>query len=120
MRVRPGNRRAVIGQPSPHHVHLVILRHLDAQSELPHLRIGGVLVEQIDHLYRLRVVSDHALHELDVGRGGSHLRKVGGLRGVDGLRILARCAGLKDARARGGAAAGLATCDRGEKKDGDR
>ena len=38
------------------------------------VRVG----DEPDHLDRLRVVADHALHELHVGGRGPHFRKVGG------------------------------------------
>ena len=62
--------------------------------------------DQRDHLHGLRVVADHALHELDVGGGGLDLRQVGGLRRADGLGVLSRRAGLKDLSGGRGAAAG--------------
>ena len=64
---------------------------------------------QRHHFHRLRVVADHALHEFHVGRGGPDLREVGGLRGVDGLGVLAGRARLQDPGAgRRAAAGGLA------------
>ena len=45
------------------------LRLIDLVRELEHARIGAVGLRHPRHVDRLRVVRDHALHELDVGLG---------------------------------------------------
>ena len=76
-------------------------------AELAHLRPLGARLQQLGHLDRLRVVADHALHELDVGGGEADLRQIDRARGVDGLARLAGCAGLDDGRWLVGAAVGV-------------
>ena len=51
---------------------------------------AGARRHERDHLDRLRVVADHALHELDVGAGVLHLREVAGVRRVDHAARLPR------------------------------
>ena len=82
-----------------------------------------------DHLNRLRVVADHALHELDVVAGVLHLGEIGGLLGGDDLARLTGRAGLNDRRLRlddtwcgFGALCrrGSARAGRSEKQEGDK
>ena len=83
MRPRIGNLLAARLQPLAHHLHLVLLRDVDPQRQLAHIVGRGARRHQRDHLHRLRVVADHALHELDVGAGVLHLREIAGLRRGD-------------------------------------
>jgi hypothetical protein len=62
------HRLLPVGKPRPHHLDLVGLRDLDAQREHFHVVALCAGLEQLDHLDRLRVVANHALHEFDVGR----------------------------------------------------
>ena len=57
----------------------------------------------VGHLDRLRVVADHALHELDVRRGEAWARQRGCARRRQHFRGLSGCAGLDDGRRRAAA-----------------
>ena len=66
------------------------------------------VLSSVGHLDRLRVVADHALHELDVGRGVLHARQIGRLVGADHASGLSGRARLHDLRR----ASCVAGCDR--------
>ena len=87
-------------EPALHHVDLVLLRHVDPQRELLHVLGRGSRRHERGHLDRLRVVADHALHELDVGVDVLDVRQVGRRIGRDDAARLARRAGLNDRRPR--------------------
>ena len=74
---------------------------------MPSLRMSSQAVfclSSADHLHRLRVVADHALHELHVRLRVLHPGQIGGLRRADGLAGLAGRARLNQRRRRLGAA----------------
>ncbi len=85
-------------EPPLHHLDFVGLRHLDALGEQPHVVPAGALGQQGDHLERLRVMSDHTLHELDVGGRELHLREICGFLGRNRARRLSWGAWLDDGR----------------------
>ena len=60
--------------------------------------LARALVEQLDHLDRLRVMADHALHELDVGPGVLRLRQRSAAPAEMHLAVLAGRARLDDRR----------------------
>ena len=56
----------------------------------------GARLQQLGHVDRLRVVVNHALHELHVGRRGPDLREIARLFGADDAAGLTGRAGLHD------------------------
>ena len=59
-------------------------------------------LEQLDHVDRLRVVADHALHELDVGLAEPRLRQRGGAVRREDRALLTGCSRLDDRGRRSG------------------
>ncbi len=83
-------------QPVPHHVYLVFLRQCNALRKKTHGLARRSLVDEHRHLQRLSMMSDHALHELDVRGGELDARKIGSLLYRDSPTGLPRCARLND------------------------
>jgi hypothetical protein len=106
MRVRVRQFLPARAQPALHHVNLVFLRDRDAQRQPAHGLVLRAVVDEGAHLERLRVVADHALHELDVGLGELHARLVGGLSRRDGPRFLPGAPGCTS----GGGGSGAGGC----------
>jgi hypothetical protein len=72
-----------LGQPPLHEGDLIALRDLDAPRENADALAGTVRRRPARHDHRLRVMTDHSLHEADVGRGirhdaAVHFRLLGG------------------------------------------
>ena len=98
VRMRRGNLFPARRQPSLHHLDFVGLRDLDALRQLPHGVTGRPAVDQVGHLHGLRMMADHALHELHVGGGMPNARAVDRLGCTDDTARFARRAGLDDGR----------------------
>ena len=94
----PGTSLPARFEPPLHHLDFVGLRHLDAPGEQPHVVAAGPLGQQGRHLERLRVMSDHTLHEPDVGGRELHLREIGSFLGRNRARRLSGSAWLDDGR----------------------
>src|ERR1051326_1639395 len=56
-------------QPAAHHLDLVRLGKRHSQAELSHVVALSVPGQQIRHINGLKMVVNHALHELDIGFG---------------------------------------------------
>ncbi len=65
--VHHGNSLAALAQPGLHEADFVGLRDADPLAELLHILAAAVFAQQIDHLHCLRMVVDHALHEIGIG-----------------------------------------------------
>jgi hypothetical protein len=83
---------AAIHQPLLHVFHFVALRNADALSQFASRSLLRVRVcHQSGHLYGLRMMHDHALHEADVGLGMATAEvRVPAPAGVMNLAALAR------------------------------
>jgi hypothetical protein len=97
-RVDVGNRLSADGQPALHHADLVGLRDRDPLPQFPHRVAARSRREQFRHVDGLLMVTDHALHELDVGGRGPHTTEVDRRRGSNDATGLARRARLDDWR----------------------
>jgi hypothetical protein len=58
----------VIAEPALHGPDLVALRHGDTGAEHLHLASGTMARRPAGHRYCLRMMADHALHELHISR----------------------------------------------------
>jgi hypothetical protein len=76
----------------------VRLRDFDPPPKLSHRVVVGSHREEFGHLNRLLVMSDHALHELDVCGSSSDRTKIDGLFCSDFVGWFARGARLDDRR----------------------
>ena len=65
-------------------------------AELLHVLAAAARLEQFGHVDRLRVVMNHPLHELHVGRGRPDFREIPRLFGADDLAGVAGSARLDD------------------------
>ncbi len=83
-------------QPVLHHRNLVFLRQRYALSQQTHRIPRCSLLDEHRHLQCLSVMSDHALHELDVRRGELDTRKIGRFLYGDATPGLARRTRLND------------------------
>ena len=102
-RVRLGHRLIPILQPLAHQTDLRRLRHRDAPAKDLERLARAVRLGPLGHLHGLRVVADHARHELDVG-GGVRATNAVDARLLDarhGTSLRARAAGPRGAHQRG-------------------
>ena len=93
-------------EPALHHLDLVGLRDLDALCQQPHVVTPCPLGQQGGHLERLRVVTDHTLHEPYIGGREPYARQIRGIfsrNHAGGLSGRARLDDLRAAASVGGA-----------------
>ena len=90
-----GEGMAAVFEPALHELYLGGLGEADALAEFEKLGVAGAVLHEADHLDRLAVVHDHAVHEVEVGLGGLAVGGADGGRG-EGDGGLAGCAGLEE------------------------
>jgi hypothetical protein len=114
--MRSRDRLAARFEPALHHLDLVGLRDLDALCQQPHVVTPRPLGQQGDHLERLRVVTDHTLHEPYVGGREPDAGQIRGIFSRNHAGWLSRRARLDDLRAAAGVGGATGAGGNGQQK----